>query len=33
ELYTHGLYTDDSILTTVRQALSEQPTPEGAPHD
>jgi TetR/AcrR family transcriptional regulator, regulator of cefoperazone and chloramphenicol sensitivity len=28
ELYTHGLYTDDSVLTTVRQALSDQPIPD-----
>lgn len=32
ELYTYGLYTDDTVLTTVRTALSQQ-APEGEPHD
>lgn len=32
ELYTHGLYTDDSYLTLVSQAISAlQPTPQQGP--
>jgi hypothetical protein len=33
ELYTHDLYTDDSYLTLVRNALStSQPPPNGRAH-